>query len=891
MKYFLSIFFTFVSAFAFADNAILYYEINGLCPGLYQTQPTTGCNSTTISSVKIPTSAEGVFNGYYVDGVQIIDENGNVTDDAVDVLSGLGNRGAEQSAIAQFSDTETDSIYGPWTVNFYAGSNTGTPLFTRTYKRNPKWNAGSGNATYIGLMKRQTGIENGVVHGWCTDPSLGQSTCVTDAGNCVSGCLGRLQITIPWDASGDKSYYAWLDCDKGYHQVNYACVKDSVVQTEQISEAECLATNGIWDGTNCKYAIQWTGGSCTEYKDNYYIAGRKNYVRCGNHSDVSNAGLGGKLLGWCLDPSLNSTCTDDTYGSVVIPANARGNIHFYAKITCASGFEYNQNTGKCDRLGSDFGEWNINYVCSTGTLWGCNTSDKCSAKNGLWDADNHMCASQNFYAQNNNSIWPIYDCHSSSTCVGDNQTPEQDCNLNGGTWANGQCTYRVTFIHNSEIPYDEERSDCDTTYVAGQTTTITCNTNRWLGTFFGWCLDDQLTSACNATTNSKSVIIPATAKGDLVYYAKWQCNDHCWSSSNRCLGHIYEATYIENTPSELVYNCDSDNTSGCRNSSECVSVGGTWDSVASICYKDDTFNDGDRWVTLKFNCGTGTLRRSDHPIPNISGRVGDFIQIPNAYEYCQGKPYTGANFTGWSVGRGNGNAVLTWDSGQWVRIPKTTSSYTTYNVKALWDRGNEHWCPDNYPQQPNTNLHYNGTISIDDCPKVKCGNSHFYGSWPSCTVSYGYSTHRQFAGWCTNSNWTGCVTNPFTQYTNTSQFWNNNYYDKWTCVDGWTLDSNKDCVCNQQLKNITYDTTGSSGGLSSNCPKVGCGDTPLASFNMSSCKVQDGFDGKNFEAWCKDEARTDCPSDLQFVGGNTYYAKYTCMKYFHDDGNGNCVKD
>lgn len=904
MKYMLSIISLLISTASFADDTVLYYEANGQCTGLYQTPPSSGCNGTTVSSVGIP-NGEGVFSGYYVDGVQIIDANGNVNSNVVEVLAGLGNNGAEQTAVAEFLNNDNTGIdYGPWNIYFYGGAGgSTTPLMVKTYKRNPKWNAGSGNATYIGLMMYQTGIQNGIVRGWCSDSNLTASSCFTDAGNCISGCDGRLQIILPWDASGNKSYYALLDCDRGYHQVGYACVADAEPEfTNPVSKAECQVTGGIWDNANsyCKYLINWHGGSCSEYKDNYYIAGRKNFVRCGSHS-TQNAGLGGKLQGWCVDASLNSGCTDDTYGTVVIPARARGVIDLYAKVICASAFNYNANTGKCDRVSSDFGSWDLTRTCNSSQLWGCNTAAKCSQYSGVWDENNNLCASQSFVASNNNSIWPTHDCSVTHTCIGQELTPEEDCLVNGGTWSGGKCTYTVSFVQNVQIPYQERRPVCTGEYIAGEMTPITCDTTRTAGTFISWCLDDQLKSACNAATHSKTVIIPPTAKGHLVYYGKWECNDKAWQTNSYCVWHIYETTHVLTTPATYVPICTSDDTSGCMNDSQCTYAGGTWDSIAQICYKAgtlsdvnsalSTYGDPDRTISLKFSCGTGDLRWSGHPLPAIDGKFGDLFQVPDAYEYCKGKPYTGPNFIGWNVSRGaagDNNTNLSWDSGIITRIPKTnTATRSFYTVTAAWERGDEHSCPDDYSSVANPGLHSSGGTS--GCPASKCGEQHYYGDWPSCQATYGLNSHKKFDKWCKTQNWTVCSTNPFADKHNTSEFWGVDYYDKYDCIEGYTLNSNKECVCTKELKPITFDTTGSSGGLSSACPKESCGDTPLI-FPPSSCNVAT-MNAKKFVAWCTDESRTNCPEDLQFVGGNTYYAKYECLNNYHDDGNGNCVKN
>ncbi|MBO4480572.1 MAG: hypothetical protein J5742_03030 [Alphaproteobacteria bacterium] len=483
---------------------------------------------------------------------------------------------------------------------------------------------------------------------------------------------------------------------------------------------------------------------------------------------------------------------------------------------------------------------------------------------------------------------------------------QQDCVANGGTWSNGQCTYRVYFVQNAGMPYQEQRPVCSGTYIAGQTTQMTCDTQLGVGTFFGWCLDDQLKSACNTNTHSKTVIIPPTAKGHLVYYAKWQCNDRAWMTENYCAWHIYETTWVETTPATYVPVCNSSDTSGCMNNSECSSAGGTWDSVAGICYKGDTFGWDDRTITVKFSCGTGSLRRSDRPIPSFTGKMGDSFTVPNAYEYCKGKEYTGPNFVGWLVGRGvsgDNNATLSWDSDAFVRIPKTNNpTWIYYNVTAKWSRGSEHACPDNYPAQTNTKMHHSGRVALG-CPTTKCGDEHYYGDWSDCTLLYERSTHKEFVGWCSNSAWTsGCSANPFASYTNTSQFWDKDFYDKWVCTEGYTQNStNKECECTQGETDILYETYG--GNKSSRCPTKVCGSTPTKPYNVTSstdnysyldtCNINfSGTDAhRKFEAWCTDADWNNCATSIQFRAGQTYYAKYGCYNGYSLNENRQCVKD
>ena len=620
MKYILSVILSLVSVAVFADdNLTLYYEANGQCSGLYATPPTSGCTGQSVGSVQLPSNYDSSFSGYFVDGVQIIDQNGDVNTNVSTLLAGKGKRGADQTAIPQFTNGGNDGTdYGPWNVYFYGGTNSGVPLRKFQYQRDPTWTVD--NATYFGLFKNEAGIEHGVVHGWCpnSNPNTwNESACFTEPINCVSGCEGRIQVKLPYNASGDKSYWAWLDCDRGYHQDGYACVADNVTEETQVSQAECTATNGVWDGEYCRYLLHWNGGYCGEYKDNYYIAGRKNYVRCGSHT-FWNLPYGGKLMGWCLDSSLNSACTDDTYGTVVIPANARGDIHLYPRVKCASGFTYNPNTINCDWVGPDFGTVDMTYTCSSSEMWGCNTESKCTGKNGVWDANNHMCATSAFANSNGGSMWPTHDCNADRTCVGMERTPQEECADNGGEWgADNKCRYRVIFVQNVGIPYQELRPVCDTTYVPGETTQVTCDTTLGWGTFVGWCLDDQLKSACNSATpiaDRKTVTLPANAKGNLVYYGKWICNDRAIMGTGACSAHVYEIGWVESHPGTIEYVCSSDDTSGCMNNTECTVAGGTWDNVAGMCYKFNTFGVADKNLTINFSCGAGGYRNKNYKV-------------------------------------------------------------------------------------------------------------------------------------------------------------------------------------------------------------------------------------------------------------------------------------
>lgn len=92
MKRFLTCALCFVSLPAFA--ATLWYERGAACPGLYRTKPLDKCNATAVTHLNItPVDEDAEFNGFYVNNQMIVDANGNVTSNALNILRGA-NLGA-----------------------------------------------------------------------------------------------------------------------------------------------------------------------------------------------------------------------------------------------------------------------------------------------------------------------------------------------------------------------------------------------------------------------------------------------------------------------------------------------------------------------------------------------------------------------------------------------------------------------------------------------------------------------------------------------------------------------------------------------------------------------------------------------------------------------------
>ena len=88
MKGFLTCAVCFVSLPVYALT--LYYDKSGTCDGLY---PTNSCNATPVTHLNVTSTADSVFNGYYINNQQVVDSDGNVLPNAASVLRGA-NLGA-----------------------------------------------------------------------------------------------------------------------------------------------------------------------------------------------------------------------------------------------------------------------------------------------------------------------------------------------------------------------------------------------------------------------------------------------------------------------------------------------------------------------------------------------------------------------------------------------------------------------------------------------------------------------------------------------------------------------------------------------------------------------------------------------------------------------------
>ncbi len=904
MKYILSFILLFVSVVSLADdNITLYYEANGQCPGLYSVAPTSGCYTGGVQVSNVVN--QGANSGYYVDGVQIIDANGNVNPDAANILAGNGT--ANQTAV---TDSETDQIYGPWNIYFYGGENYPAPLEVHKYKRNPNWNEGSGNASYIGLFKTYTGIKNGSVEAWCEDPNLINS-CWSDAGDCVSGCVGRVRITIPWNASGDKSFYAKLKCDRGYHAENYKCVKDQTAQSgQQISESECRVTNGIWDGANCKYRIYWNGPGCSDISqhDTYYIGGRdNNFVHC-----RINKYTYPMFVGWCLDPSKNSTCSNDTSGSMQIPANARGEIVFYALEVCPRGTTYNSSTGRCSSTPSDA---TFDPICTNSTLWGCNTETSCSTHNGVWDVDNSMCASRSFVASNNNSIWPTHDCNIDNTCVGATQTEQEICNNNGGVWfdAEAKCEYSITWVYNIDGAGD--KPSCDSRYFAGQETTITCLPTRTASVFQSWCADNTLRSSCTMASDG-TIKIPATARGPQIFYAKWKCrkgtsvlsgNNQCYSvSSSNPDYHCAQYPNSAGCETVLTYNCEAGtDLSGCRSESACSGANGKWDSLNGMCAWNPKLENSSSLRTIKYYCNKNTYKQGTIATTVSNIRPDEWFDLEDVSDYCS-IPGDTPNFVGWRAQYASPIGAYwpttTWDNKSFIQFPIANANFL--NMIGQWRAGNNGSCPENVARYQLRLADY----EIDGAPqrngKFKnclisgCGKDWYnanISNLANCEMTWDDSYHRQFTGWCKDAEWNQC---------DGSLTFGPVYYAKYSCTDGYKMDGFKLCRCQGTIKPITYiydqnEVDSLTGGIGSpmrhKCWNYQCDDEVILS---SWCRPRyAGQTHKVFAGWCRNAARTDCPvtgdpllDTFHLEGNNTYYDSWKCADGYVKSGN-SCVPE
>ena len=85
MKRFLTCALCFVSLPAVA-TVTLWYEQDGACPGLYRSKPATACNATAVSHLTVTPADDTTFTGFYVNGQMIVDANGNVTSNALNIL-------------------------------------------------------------------------------------------------------------------------------------------------------------------------------------------------------------------------------------------------------------------------------------------------------------------------------------------------------------------------------------------------------------------------------------------------------------------------------------------------------------------------------------------------------------------------------------------------------------------------------------------------------------------------------------------------------------------------------------------------------------------------------------------------------------------------------------
>ena len=93
MKRFLTCALCFVSLPAVAVT--LWYEKDGACPGLYKNNhPVSGCSGTTVSRLTVTPAEDTTFTGFYVNGQMIVDANGYVTSNALDILRNA-NLGAD----------------------------------------------------------------------------------------------------------------------------------------------------------------------------------------------------------------------------------------------------------------------------------------------------------------------------------------------------------------------------------------------------------------------------------------------------------------------------------------------------------------------------------------------------------------------------------------------------------------------------------------------------------------------------------------------------------------------------------------------------------------------------------------------------------------------------
>ena len=915
MKYILSIILSFVSVASLADdNITLYYEANGQCSGLYSVVPTSGCYTGGVQVSNI--TNQDTNSGYYVDGVQIIDANGNVNPDAADILAGNGPR--NQTAV---TDTETDPIYGPWNVYFYGGDNSNTPLFTRQYRRNPKWNAGSGNATYIGVRKYVTGISNGLVHGWCTDPNLDSSTCVTDAQGCTSGCDDLIRIILPWNESGNKSYYAWLDCDRGYHQDGHKCVKDATTQIQTISQAECQVTNGIWDGQNCKYRIYWLGPQCSSnsQNDSYYIAGRENnIVHCG----MNGYRYGYKFMGWCLESGANAACTNDVSGSVKIPANARGDITFWAHLYCYGGRTYNAATGRCSETATnnDY-ESNPPYICDNSNLWGCNTESSCNNRGGVYDADNNMCASQSFVTSNDNSMWPTHYCNTDNTCVGVTQSEQERCQNDGGTWLanDNKCEYSITWVYNIGA-ISGNKPICQSSYIAGEETTITCLPDRTASYFQSWCADNTLLSSC--TKNSDGTVkIPATARGRKMFYAKWKCRKGTWETGHLCLSvsssnaDYHCAQYPNSSGCETTfdYKCIAGtDLSGCRSATECASANGTWDNLNGMCAWNPKLENSSLLRTMKYYCGSHTYSAGTVAATVTNIKPDAWLNLEDVFDYCS-IPGDTPNFVGWQAkylspikgtGGGHVSPTTTWDNNSYIQFPIAENA--VLNMVAQWRAGSNGKCPDNVKRYLLSLADYeiNGSAQrngkMQNCPYSGCGEDWYnanVGNLANCTMTWNDTYHRQFVEWCKDAEWTQCGV-PLT--------FGPTYYAKYSCTDGYSMDHFKLCRCQGTMKPIDYRfenesevvgwLPGAPGSpMRHKCWNYQCDNEEIPS---SWCRPKYAAEThKYFAGWCRDAARTDCPvtggvlTDTFLLEGNrTYYDSWKCADGYVKSGN-SCVPE
>ena len=121
MKRFLTCALCFVSLPAIAVP--LYYEQDGACPGLYSSQPLTGCNATTVSKLNVTPINGTVFNGFFINGRKVVNADGTFTNNALDIL-----RGADLTSGAEIPQTYTCS--NGVTETGYGECQSGTPLVT-----------------------------------------------------------------------------------------------------------------------------------------------------------------------------------------------------------------------------------------------------------------------------------------------------------------------------------------------------------------------------------------------------------------------------------------------------------------------------------------------------------------------------------------------------------------------------------------------------------------------------------------------------------------------------------------------------------------------------------------------------------------------------------------